>query len=181
MIYGVTDHHDAFIKQYAEKFFEGDDFSSTIISTVHKVIETCKEIEEFAETSNKKQNSAILVFTDIYKRLCSSLLSNIEPPKLAAIDNPLDALPSKPKNTILAKAVAVTKNVYPKMLKLFYHMPKSEKLALLTGAKELSHLMEILRTESDKHYKKHEDAWFVIYAFTLLADNITSAMRESLR
>lgn len=181
MIYGVTDNHDKFLKHYAEKFFEGDSFSSNIISTIHKVVDTCKEIEEFAETSSSKKDSAILVFTDIYKRLCHSLLSNIEAPKLAAIDNPLDDLPPKPKNNILAKANALAKNVHPKMVKLFKHMPKAEKLILLTSTKELSHLMETLRIQADKHYRKQEDAWFVLYAFTLLADNITSAMRESLR
>jgi hypothetical protein len=166
--------HNDFFEPYRGRILLDNSLSGDLLGVLHKAVNTCKEMEKLT-----KGNKAVATFALIYRSLCLDLVDIEQSNKTAEILNPLTKLPTKPKNNTLAKARSLAKTVYPKMLKLFEHVPKTEKLQLLTNIKELFSFMELLRHQTDKHHRKHLDSWFVIYAFTLLADNITLALSES--
>lgn len=176
MSHDILEMHQDFFEPYRRSFLLSSSLEGDLIGVLHKAIDTCKEMEAFT-----KGNKAVINFCVLYKQLCLDILDLDQNKKTADIANPLKELPPKPKNTILAKARSLAKLTHPMMLKLFEGSPKEYKVKIITSIKELFSLMELLRQQTDKHHRKHLDSWFVIYAFTMLADNITLALRESLR
>lgn len=165
MIDKINELHNQFLVYSCRRVHVKSGLISDLNGYIHKVSKRLNELDE--ETC---KNTSIEAFCLIYKNLCKSLLSYIETPK------------PKGKGTfnILAKAKSLAKTVRPDLITLFSNVDKSKSEELKQVMAEISGMMEEFRVQADKKSGSNLGAWLLIYAFTILSDNLTTVLTENL-
>lgn len=165
MIDKINELHNQFLEDACRRVHVKSGLISDLNGCIHKIAKRLNDLDE--ETC---KNKAVEAFCLIHKNLCKSLLSYIETPKPKG----------KGTSNILAKAKSLTKTVHSDLNKLFSKVDKSKSAELKQVMAEISGMMEELRLQADKKSGSNIGAWLLVYAFTVLSDNLTTVLTANL-